>query len=141
ADLQALQVAIVGEVMATYVELRGLQERLRVARDNVDNQAETLRLVEARVAAGRGSEFDTARARAQLEGTRALVPALEARAGVAIHRLGVLPGQVPDTLVPDLSVAQPLPPLPPRLDPDSPGGLLRRRPDVAAAEHRLPGAT
>ncbi|WP_082672729.1 efflux transporter outer membrane subunit [Luteimonas abyssi] len=141
ADLQALQVAIVGEVVSTYVELRGLQERLRVAQGNVDNQAETLSLVQARVDAGRGSEFDVARARAQLESTRALVPALDAQAGVAMHRLGVLTGQVPDTMVPDLSVAHPLPALPPRLDPDSPGGLLRRRPDVLAAEHRLHGAT
>ena len=48
ADLDALQVAIVGEVARSYVELRGLQERLRVAHGNADNQRETLRLVQAR---------------------------------------------------------------------------------------------
>ena len=87
ADLQALQVAVVGEVARTYVELRGLQERLRVARENAENQRETLRLVQARLDAGRGTEFDSARARAQLESTQSRVPALEAAVAVAMHRL------------------------------------------------------
>src|SRR3546814_19539821 len=60
ADLEAAQVAIVGEVARTYFDLRGLQERLRVARENADNQRETLRLVDARLDAGRGTGFDTA---------------------------------------------------------------------------------
>src|SRR5690606_31305841 len=62
ADIAAVQVAIVGEVARTYFGLRGLQERLRVARENADNQRETLALVEARWRAGRGTDFDMARA-------------------------------------------------------------------------------
>src|SRR5688500_2193774 len=51
ADLQALQVLIVADVSRTYFTLRGLQERLRVAQENVASQAGTLRLVEAGLAA------------------------------------------------------------------------------------------
>nr|WP_217497758.1 efflux transporter outer membrane subunit [Lysobacter enzymogenes] len=116
ADLQAMQVAIVGEVARSYVELRGLQERLRVARENAENQQETLRLVQARFDAGRGTEFDTARARAQLEATLARVPNLEAQVAVTQHRLAVLTGQTPDSLVAELDQAAPLPALPARLD-------------------------
>ncbi|QDH68769.1 efflux transporter outer membrane subunit [Marilutibacter alkalisoli] len=141
ADLQALQVAIVGEVVGGYVELRGLQARLQVARENADNQRDTLRLVDARLQAGRGTEFDTARARAQLEGTLARVPALEAAEAVSMHRLAVLTGRTPETLLSELSKAQPLPALPERFDPGTPGELLRRRPDVLAAEQRLHAAT
>ena len=141
SDLDALQVAIVGEVARSYVELRGLQERLRVARDNSENQRETLRLVQARFDAGRGTEFDTSRARAQLEATLARVPALEAQVAVTMHRLAVLTGQTPDALIADLTPVQPLPALPARLDPGTPGELLRQRPDVIAAEHRLHAAT
>ena len=141
ADLEALQVAIVGEVARTYVELRGLQERLRVARENTDNQRETLRLVEARLNAGRDTEFDTARARAQLETTSARIPSLEAQVAVAEHRLAVLTGQTPNALVAELDPQKPLPALPARLDAGTPGELLRRRPDIAAAEHRLHAAT
>lgn len=141
ADLAAVQVAIVGEVARSYLELRGLQERLRVANENAGNQRETLRLVEARFDAGRGTEFDTARARAQLESTAARVPALEAQVAATMHRLAVLAGRTPDALVAELQVPAPLPALPDKLDAGTPGELLRRRPDVVAAEHRLHAAT
>lgn len=140
-DLAALQVAIVGDVARSYFELRGLQERLRVARENADNQAETLHLVQARYDAGRGTEFDTSRASAQLEATRANVPALEAQVAVTEHRIAVLVGRTPDALIAELDAPADLPALPDRLDAGTPGELLRRRPDVAAAELRLHGST
>ena len=140
-DLAAMQVVIVGEVVRGYIELRGSQERLRVARANADNQRETLELVEARFGAGRGTGFDTARASAQLESTLARVPALEAEVATHQHRLAVLSGRSPDALRADLSQAAPLPAAPVVLDPGTPGELLRRRPDIAAAEHRLHAAT
>ena len=140
-DLAALQVAIVGEVARGYFELRGLQERLRVARDNAANQQETLRIVQARHDAGRGTDFDTSRASAQLEATLANIPALEAAVAVTEHRIAVLTGRTPDALVAQLDVPASLPALPERLDAGTPGELLRRRPDVVAAEHRLHAAT
>jgi outer membrane protein, multidrug efflux system len=141
ADLAAAQVAIVGEVARTYVELRGLQERLRVARSNADNQRETLRIVEARLSAGRGTEFDTSRARSQLETTLSRIPAFAAAVDVTMHRLAVLTGQTPDALIVRLDPVGPLPALPVAVDAGTPGELLRRRPDIAAAEQRLHSAT
>lgn len=141
SDLQAMQVAIVAQLSRDYLGLRGLQERLRVARENARSQAETLRLVEAGFAAGHGTDFDVARARSQLAGTRARVPALEAEIAATLHRLGVLTGQAPEALLGRLEEPRPLPALPPALDPGTPGELLRRRPDVAAAEARLAAAT
>lgn len=140
-DLAALQVIIAGEVARSYLELRGLQERLRVARENADNQRETLELVEVRLAAGRGTDFDSSRARAQLETTLSRVPALEASIAVTQHRLAVLTGNAPGALIAELDAQVPLPALPAGLDPATPGDLLRRRPDVAAAEERLHAAT
>lgn len=141
ADLAAAQVAIVGDLARAYFELRGLQERLRVARANADNQRETLRLVDARFEAGGANDFDTARARAQLEATLATIPALEAQAAFGMHRIAVLTGRTPDALVAALSQPVELPALPARIDPGTPGDLLRRRPDIAAAEGRLHAAT
>lgn len=141
ADLGALQVAIVAEIVRGYVDLRGLQERLRVARQNADNQRETLRLVDVRRDSGRDSDFDSARARAQLETTLARVPALESAAALIMHRLAVLTGRTPDALIAELETPAPLPALPTRLPTDTPGELLRRRPDVIAAEQRLHAAT
>lgn len=140
-DLDALQVAVVGELARTYVDLRGAQERLRVARANADVQRETLRLVETLDTAGRGTAFDTARSRAQLESTLARVPALEAAEAVAMHRLAVLTGRTPDALVERLRTPAAIPSIEARIADETPASLLRRRPDVAAAEHRLHAAT
>ena len=141
ADLAALQVAIVAEVARSYIDLRGLQERLDVARENADNQRETLRIVQARLDAGSATGFDRARARAQLQATLARVPALEAEAAVMMHRLAVLTGKTPGALVVELQQPANLPALPAPIDPGTPGELLRRRPDIAAAEQRLHAAT
>jgi NodT family efflux transporter outer membrane factor (OMF) lipoprotein len=141
ADLQALQVSIVAEVANDYVKLRGLQEQLQVARENAASQAETLKLVDSGLAAGRGTEFDSVRLRSQLETTASRVPALEAQIAITQHRLAVLSGQQPGALIAELDTPRPLPSLPATIDPGTPGELLLRRPDVAAAEFRLHAAT
>src|SRR3546814_2527885 len=89
----------------------------------------------------RSTGFDTARARAQLETTSARIPALEAQVAFDMHRLAVLVGKTPDALVAELTPTRALPELPAKLDAGTPGELLRRRPDIAAAEQRLHAAT
>jgi NodT family efflux transporter outer membrane factor (OMF) lipoprotein len=140
-DLRTLQVAIVSELATSYLRLRGLQERLRVAGDNSDNQLESLRVVDARLDAGQGTEFDTSRARAQLAATQARIPALESAAAMDMHRIAVLTGRTPETLLDELGEVRAVPVPADAIDPGTPADLLRRRPDIAAAEHRLAGAT
>ena len=141
ADLQALRVSIVADVSRSYFTLRGLQAQRRVARENVASQTETLRLVTAGLDAGRGTAFDTSRARAQLASTRARVPALDARIATMRHHLAVLVGQAPGTPLAGLDDDDAaLPSLPPAVDPGTPGDVLARRPDVAAAQARLQAA-
>jgi NodT family efflux transporter outer membrane factor (OMF) lipoprotein len=141
ADLAVAQVTVVSELAATYFELRGAQERLRVARANAENQRDSLELVRVRLEHGRGTEFDTARARAQLESTLARIPALEAETAVAMHRIAVLTGRDTAAVVAELSQPQELPTVTQPISAGAPGDLLRRRPDVAAAERRLAAAT
>jgi len=98
---------------------------------------------EARAAAadaGRGTEFDTARASAQLQSTLARVPALEAAASIAEHRIAVLTGREPDALRTNLQTPATPVTLPLIVSAGTPGDLLRRRPDVIAAERRLESA-
>lgn len=140
-DFRAMQVAIVAEVARDYFRLRGLQERLHVAQQSAAAQAETLRIVEAGLEAGRGTEFDSARARAQLETTGSRVPALIVQISATTRHLAVLTGQLPEALDGELSSAQALGDLPPNVDPGTPGDVLLRRPDVAAAQARLAAAT
>ncbi|WP_322403413.1 efflux transporter outer membrane subunit [Massilia luteola] len=140
-DLKALQVIIVGQVASAYMDLRGTQARLRVARESIDKQRETLRIISARMEAGRSADFDVARARAQFESATSRVFALEARIAVDEHRLAVLTGRPPEALIAELDVPAALPALPPAVDPETPAIVLRRRPDIAAAEQRLHAAT
>lgn len=137
ADLAAAQVAVVAELARSYFELRGLQAQLAVARGNAENQRGSLQLVEVRREAGRSTDFDSARARAQLEGTLARIPALQAEIAAATHRICVLAGREPTALIAELEAPAPLPALPAEVAAGVPGELLRRRPDILAAERRL----
>jgi multidrug efflux system outer membrane protein len=127
-------------IASTYIDLRGRQERLRVARQNTENEHETVRLVEAAYSAGRGTQFDTARARALLETTNSRIPELLSAIALDEHRLAVLCGLPPDALVSELEVARPLPSLPNRIAPGTPADLVRCRPAVSASEQRLHAA-
>lgn len=143
-DLCGIQVSVAAEVARSYYELRALQRQLDVAQQNADNQRQTLDLTQSRLDAGRGTAFDTERARTQLESTRAQIPSLEASIAATMHRIAVLTGKQPTALVQDLTAPKAAPgaptqaeALPPSIDVGSPETLLRRRPDIQSAERRL----
>ncbi len=140
-DRAAMQVAVMAEVARTYIGLRGTQERVRIARHALVNRRQTLRIAEVRHSAGRASAFDVSRAKVQVEETLAAIEHLQESAGVTMHRLAVLTGRTPDTLIAALGTDTPLPRLPEAPHAGTPGELLLRRPDIAAAEYRLRAAT
>ena len=105
AALQDVQVIVTAEVTRTYFELRGQQLQLDVARRNVANQQSTLDLAQVRLDAGSGTEFDTARAQAQLSATLGTIGPLEAAVARSIHRLSVLVGREPGALRAELDTA------------------------------------
>jgi multidrug efflux system outer membrane protein len=134
-------VSLTAEVARNYLELRGQQNQLAVARRNAELQKETLQITEDRLGGGRGTDFDVSRSSSLLNLTLSTIPPLEAGIQRIIHRLAVLLGQQPTTLVTDLSMPAPLPTVIPQLALDSPEALLRRRPDVRAAERSLAAST
>ncbi|HEY0938875.1 MAG TPA: efflux transporter outer membrane subunit [Steroidobacter sp.] len=141
AGVYSTQVSITAEVARNYFELRGSQQRLAVAQRNAENQQETLRITQARLDAGRGTQLDTSRAQAQLSATLATIPDFESAITSSILRLGVLTGQSPEALLPQLSVVKKLPTLPTVQNIGTPELLLRRRPDILVAERQLASAT
>ncbi len=148
ADLQAavedkrgVLVTLVGEVGTTYVSLRGLQQQLAIARQNLTVQEKTARIIRKRYEAGFASRLDVENAEAQVKTTAAQIPVLEANARSAIYSLGVLLGQPPGTLESVLSRAHPIPTTPPEIPVGLPSDLLRRRPDIRRAEAQLHAAT
>lgn len=141
ADIAALRVALVGQLAGSYFRLRGLQAQYEVAEQNVTLYEASLDIVGSRVNAGSGTEFDRVRAQAQLEQAHAELPKLDADIRAEMHRIAVLSGRTPAALIDLLSKEQSLPRTLPRIPVDSPGDVLRRRPDIAAAERRLAAAT
>ena len=141
ADVAALQVVIAAQVADSYTQLQGSQARLHIAQEALANQDATLHLVKRRVQAGSGTDLDSTRAEAQLQTTKARIPPLKLQIAMQQHRLAVLLGVSPDRLIAQLDVPKALPHMPPAVAPGTPAELLRRRPDVAAAEARLHAAT
>lgn len=137
ASLRDAQVSVIAEVARTYFELRGEQARLEVAQRNVVNQQESLRLTNARLDAGRGTELDTSRASAQLSTTLSTIGPLQAAVARSIHRLSVLTGREPNALQSLLIAPRELPPLPRTVAVGDPSTLLHRRPDIRVAERQL----
>jgi outer membrane protein, multidrug efflux system len=140
ANYRDAQVTVAAEVARNYFELRGAQKRLEVARQNLESEHQTLELTQLLDQAGRGSELDVQRSRARLKATEATIPPLEAAEKQAGYRLAVLLGERPGALDRELGPA-PVATYAKALPIGDPTELLRRRPDVRAAERELAAAT
>jgi multidrug efflux system outer membrane protein len=134
-------VIVTSEVARNYFELRGLQNQLAVARKNAEVQTQTLKLTQTLLEGGRGTDFDVSRSRSLLNLTLSTIPPLEAAIQKTIYRIAVLIGQQPTTLTQELSAPEPLPATLPVIALADPAALLRRRPDIRAAERSLAAAT
>lgn len=132
-----VQVSVLAEVARSYFELRGAQRQLAVALRNADNERRIIKLAEDRLAAGRGSAFDTERARAELYLTLAATPTLESEIAVQREQIAVLVGRTPATLPASLAADGTLPTLPDSIPVAVTEELIERRPDVQAAAHKV----
>ncbi len=141
ASLQDLLITLQAEVTINYLELRGAQAQLSVAQENAGNQSEALRIAEASLKGGRGTQLDVARANALLNATQAQIPSYEESVAKAIHRLAVLSGRNPSELRPQLQKALKQPAVPSSAAIAKPAELLRLRPDIRMAENSLAAAT
>lgn len=145
ASYDSVLVSLTAEVATDYVLIRSLEERLTNAVANVALQQETLRLIQTRFRLGAVSELDVATSRGTLANTQALIPDLERALRQTKVALAVLLGRTPSELEAELAPAQgqaaTLPEAPPTLALGIPADLLRRRPDVRAAERGAAAAS
>lgn len=135
-ELRATLLTLVGDVTANYVELRGYQDRLALARRTAASQNETAALIRTMLEAGAASAVDVANAAGQAASTEATIPELEASYATTIHRLSVLTGRPPAALSERLgkyaSIPRPKLPIPTGV----PADVLLTRPDVRLAERQ-----
>lgn len=150
ALLRQAQLSVQAEVARSYFELRGAQRELRVAHADIAAAAESLELVQARADGGLVPDLDPTRQRTQLAELKARIPMLLQQEAQAMNQITLLTGASPGTLNAELAppsegAGNPLaalqaPPLP-ELALGLPGDVVRRRPDIAAAEAQLHAAT
>jgi NodT family efflux transporter outer membrane factor (OMF) lipoprotein len=137
ADLEDAQVTLEAEVAQAYVSLRDLQQRLANARSTAELETQMLALAKVRRAGGTASDLDVEQLQNQLETTRANAIPLQAQITDQLDRLAVLTGREPGALDAELSEPAAVPAPPPSVAVGDPAALLRRRPDIRAAERRL----
>jgi multidrug efflux system outer membrane protein len=140
ADLYQLRVTMIAELVDAYGQLRGAQLREKIALANLKNQQDSRTVTVSLRDAGVGNELDVVRADARLAAVDATVPQLQAEQVRQKSRIATLLGERPNTLSVSLSPAE-LPAIAKALPIGDPAELLRRRPDVLAAERRLASAT
>ncbi len=141
ANVQDMLITLQAEVTINYLELRGAQAQLNVARENAGNQSEALRIAEASLKGGRGTQLDVARANALLNATQAQIPTYEESVAKAIHRIAVLCGCNPSELRSQLQKALKQPAVPASVAIAKPAELLRLRPDIRIVENALAAET
>ena len=140
-DRHDVLVSVLAEVARNYIEVRNFQQRLAITENNITAQQDAVHIARSRFNAGLSSELDAKQAEALLATTQAQVPLLETSLKHGMHRLGVLIGREPGTLLVELSQAAPIPAPPPEVPVGLPSDLLRRRPDVRRAERELAAQT
>jgi NodT family efflux transporter outer membrane factor (OMF) lipoprotein len=140
ADLADTHVQLSAEIAQAYVDLRDQQQRIALVRESAELEERILTLTQQRREQGVASDLDVERIRTQVENTRETLIPLDAQITESLDQLAVLTGREPGALDIELTTAGQLPALPATVAVGDPAALLRKRPDIRAAEWRLVSA-
>ncbi len=141
AEYQDILLSTFSEVARNYFEARGLQKQIAITEQNAELLRQTYDLVNVRSEAGESSEFDVTRAQGEYQLILARLPNLRAGLRERIYTLSILLGRAPEYLLADMQQAKPLPAPPDIVPVGLRSDLLRRRPDIRAAERELAAST
>jgi multidrug efflux system outer membrane protein len=139
-DRRDMMVSLLAEVAHDYLELRGLQERLHIAQENLKLQQDSLDLTRSLRHAGFNSELDVSREETQVAQTRSQIVPLHTQIVQEQHALATLLGAEPDALTIELDQTASVPTVPPVVTIGMPSDLLRRRPDIRRSERQIAAA-
>ncbi|NOQ46960.1 MAG: efflux transporter outer membrane subunit [Desulfobulbaceae bacterium] len=134
ADYDDVLVSLTAEVARTYVNIRTLEERIRLAEKNSKIQQDGLQLVTHQFEAGTVTELDLLQAETLLTSTLATIPNIQATLFTFKHALAVLLGMLPGDIQDLLDETEKIPTIKSDIAVGIPADLLRRRPDIRRAE-------
>jgi NodT family efflux transporter outer membrane factor (OMF) lipoprotein len=135
------EVTLAAEVARTYQQYRALQRRIELADETLASEREQLEFIHARTRNGLVTTVDERQQRRAIEKAAAQRESLLADAEVHVHALGTLLGLPPTALRDELATSPTVAPEAMVIPPGLPADLLRRRPDIRAAERKLAAAT
>jgi NodT family efflux transporter outer membrane factor (OMF) lipoprotein len=134
AGYDQVLVTLLGDVATTYIGIRTLETQIKIAQENVVKQRKALAIAEAKYQGGTATKLDVYQAENVLGATEATIPQLTIQLKQGLNALRVLLGMAPEPLD-DLLGGTIRIPVPPRdVVVGIPADLVRRRPDIRAAE-------
>src|SRR5438876_1981098 len=131
------RITVAAEAADAYMQIRGAQARLIFAKDQIATDSHLVELVQQRRDAGIASDRELAQAQALLSQAKATIPLLTVSLEAQLNRLDVLMGAQPGTYAAELSPVADIPDVPEISGFGTPNDLLRRRPDIIAAERTV----
>lgn len=137
AQYDDIQVLMAAQVAQLYVNIRTLEARLQITRSNAKIQQRSLQITERLFLSGNSAELDVQQARTQYLSTLSSIPQLETSLRQSQNALSVLLARKPGPLPEMVDNTGVLPKGNLALVSELPADLLRRRPDVRAAERQL----
>lgn len=140
-DRNDILLSILAEVAKSYIEVRGMQERVILLDDNIALLEENQKIVETNYQRGLINKLDLDRSEADLTALRASINTAIAEIYKGIYSLSLLTGNLPEALVDEMLPRKLLPNPPKDIAVGLRSDLLRRRPDVRRAERNLAVAT
>lgn len=138
-DYRAMRMTVIAEVATAYFRLLSLENELEIVRRTLLTRQESLEQARLRFEGGLTSETVYQQAKVEYSTTASLVPALELQVAAMRNTLTTLMGEYPHEVFDrrnTLFGAE----MPSELPAGVPSDLLRRRPDLRAAEMRLKAA-
>jgi NodT family efflux transporter outer membrane factor (OMF) lipoprotein len=134
ADYDDVLVSLTASVASAYTLIRTFEERLAIARENVEIQNQSFEISTIRFQNGITTELDVQQAKTLLLNTKASIPALGIGLQQAKHALSILLGLPPGNLETLLEGEGIIPTAPAEVAVGIPAELLRRRPDIRRSE-------
>jgi multidrug efflux system outer membrane protein len=132
---RGVTITLVSDVATAYFRLLQYDQELAIQQSATNAYAESYRIFDERLTGGAASKLETYRADAARANAAALIPQLELNVAITENQINVLLGRRPGPVARNALTNEP--PLAPEIPPGLPSELLRRRPDILAAEQML----
>jgi NodT family efflux transporter outer membrane factor (OMF) lipoprotein len=136
AERIGTRIIVAADAADAYLQVRGYQARIAIANHQIETDEHLLKLVQNRYDAGAATRREIAQAEALLQQARSTIPVLRLALEKQLNRLDVLMGAQPGMYAHDLDTVSAIPSVP-NIATEESVDVLRRRPDIIAAERQL----